>query len=129
MTKNPGGNNGVLNSKQQKTRQSVTKNTEETKTYEDLVKTYITHNKGGKWETLKAPVEDSEGNALKCYQEEQCSLHLQIYSSNGLFPPPYSQDSAVGVVIGVGNIGRQLERFKVDRMNTYLSRDGGLTWF
>jgi hypothetical protein len=45
-----------------------------------------------------------------------------------LFPPPYSQDAAIGVVIAVGNIGRQLERFKVDRMNTYLSRDGGLTW-
>ena len=77
---------------------------------------------------LKAPTEDSEGNPIKCYIEEDCSLHLQIYSSNGIFPPPYSQDSAVGVIMGVGNIGRQLDRFKVDRMNTYLSRDGGMTW-
>jgi Sortilin, neurotensin receptor 3, len=30
--------------------------------------------------------------------------------------------------MAVGNIGKQLERFKVDRMNTYLSRDGGLNW-
>ena len=31
-------------------------------------------------------------------------------------------------MIAVGNVGKELERLKTDRMNTYLSRDGGLAW-
>ena len=92
------------------------------------MKTYITHNKGGKWELIKAPEKTVDGQNYKCYIEDNCSLHLQVYSSNGIFPPPYSQDSAIGVIMAVGNIGTKLERNMIDRMNTYLSRDGGLTW-
>lgn len=54
------------------------------------IRTYITHNKGGKWDLLRSPTHDSEGRPLKCYLEDGCSLHLQIYSSNGIYPPPYS---------------------------------------
>jgi Sortilin, neurotensin receptor 3, len=119
-----------MNSKQQQTRRSVIKNQEEIehRGAEDHIKTLITHNKGGKWDLIKAPTEDVNGEPIKCYLEDDCSLHLQIYSSNGLFPPPYSQDSAIGIIMAVGNLGRGLEKQKVDRMNTYLSRDGGLNW-
>jgi len=51
-----------------------------------------------------------------------------MYSNNGMYPPPYSQESAVGIIMGVGNIGQYLENRKEDRINTYLSRDGGLNW-
>jgi len=95
---------------------------------EDNIRTYITHNKGGKWELIKAPSEDMDGNNIKCYIEDGCSLHLQIYSSNGVFPPPYSQDSAIGIIVAVGNTGFQLERNRPTKMNTYMSRDGGLNW-
>jgi hypothetical protein len=54
------------------------------------VRTFITHNKGGKWELVKAPTEDSDGQKTNCFIEEGCSLHLQIYSSNGMYAPPYS---------------------------------------
>lgn len=30
--------------------------------------------------------------------------------------------------MAVGNLGKHLEKNKLDRMNTYLSRDGGLSW-
>ena len=30
--------------------------------------------------------------------------------------------------MGVGNIGKELERVRADRVNTYLSRDGGVTF-
>jgi hypothetical protein len=30
--------------------------------------------------------------------------------------------------MAVGNVGSKLEKNMVERMNTYLSRDGGLTW-
>jgi len=77
------------------------------------VRTVITHNKGSKWELIKPPTEDSQGRKTNCYLEDGCSLNLQIYSSNGLFAPPYSQESAVGVILAVGNLGDQLERNKV----------------
>jgi hypothetical protein len=30
--------------------------------------------------------------------------------------------------MGVGNIGKRLRKNQIDRVATYLSRDGGLTW-
>ena len=30
--------------------------------------------------------------------------------------------------MAVGNVGNNLYRFKSDRLNTYLSRDGGINW-
>lgn len=77
---------------------------------------------------IKSPTIDSEGRKINCYLDEDCSLHLQIYSSDGMFAPPYSQDSAVGLIMAVGNIGSRLDRALADRMSTYLSRDGGLSW-
>lgn len=75
----------------------------------------MSHNKGGKWELIKAPLYDAAGEPYKkCYVEEGCSLHLHIYSSNGIFPPPYSQETATGLIMGVGNLGKQLNRFKPD---------------
>ena len=69
------------------------------------IRTFITFNKGGKWELIKAPQQDSKGKELKCHVEDGCSLHLQMYSSNGAYPPPYSQKSAVGIMMAVGNVG------------------------
>ena len=43
---------------------------------ESLDKTYITHNKGGKWELIKAPTVDSNGEPINCFIEDGCSLHL-----------------------------------------------------
>lgn len=53
---------------------------------------------------------------------------MQIYSSDGLFAPPYSQDSSVGLILAVGNVGQRLDKTFSDHMSTYLSRDGGLSW-
>jgi len=47
---------------------------------QDSVQTYITHNKGGKWELLRAPTMTSKGKNIDCYIEDGCSLHLEIYS-------------------------------------------------
>lgn len=78
------------------------------------IRTYITHNKGGKWELVKAPTYDSEGKPIKCYTEDGCTLHLHIYSSNGIYPPPYSQESTVGLIMAVGNVGSSLNRYHPD---------------
>jgi hypothetical protein len=42
----------------------------EVKELESNIRTYITHNKGGKWELIKAPETDLEGKSRKCYIED-----------------------------------------------------------
>lgn len=42
--------------------------------------------------------------------------------------PPYSQESAVGVVMAVGSLGDKLNRDRGEKSSTYLSRDGGVNW-
>lgn len=126
------GNSKSMNKKQQRTKEAVTRESsnsnEATRDIDTNIKTYITHNKGGKWELIKAPTADADGKKVACYLDEGCSLHLQIYSSDGNFAPPYSQESSVGLVIAVGNVGANLDKAWSDRMGTYLSRDGGLNW-
>lgn len=52
-----------------------------------------------------------------------------MYSHNdAMYAPPYSQESAVGVVMAVGSIGDKLDLDRGARKGTFLSRDGGLTW-
>lgn len=69
------------------------------------------------------------GKPTQCYKEDGCSLHLNMYTSAGeMFAPPYSQESAIGIVMAVGNVGDKLELDKGARKGTFLSRDGGVSW-
>ena len=43
------------------------------------------------------------------------------------FGPFYSTTNSLGVIIGTGNVGKYLLN-RPDSINTYMSRDGGLTW-
>lgn len=45
-----------------------------------------------------------------------------------MFAPPYSQETAVGIVMAVGTIGDKLDFDKAARRGTFLSRDGGVNW-
>jgi len=61
--------------------------------------------------------------------EDGCSLNLHIYSNQRhSFAPPYSQKSALGIVMAVGNLGHKLDFDSGARKGTFLSRDGGLIW-
>ena len=87
-------------------------------------KTYITFNKGGKWNLIVAPERDSLGKKYDC--GEYCYLNLN--GINSKYPPYYSVDKAVGIIIGNGKIGRYLSQNDED-LSTFLSRDGGVSWF
>jgi hypothetical protein len=77
------------------------------------IKTYITHNKGASWELLRAPASDMRGKPNKCFLEDGCSLHLNMYSNKDkTFAPPYSQESAIGIVMAVGNLNSTRELVK-----------------
>lgn len=102
---------------------------EELEAFDQKIKTYISHNKGASWELIRPPEQDMRGKPTNCFTEDGCSLHLQMYSNNDqMYAPPYSQESAVGIVMAVGSVGDKLDFDKGARKGTFLSRDGGLTW-
>jgi hypothetical protein len=86
--------------------------------------TVITFDKGGEWKPLIAPRKDVDGKTVEC--EGKCHLHLHGRSSNkwGTF---YSSPAATGIIVATGNVGNALSD-RTDEVNTFFSRDAGLTW-
>lgn len=93
---------------------------------ETVVRTVVSFDKGGLWSYLKAPKVDSLGKKIDC-PPDKCWLHLHGISNFKNYAPFYSTENAVGIIMGTGCVGPYL-RFEPDQTNTYLSRDGGLTW-
>lgn len=94
------------------------------------LKTMISHNDGAEWAPLQAPDEDTDGNRWECDvgQPEECSLHLHGYTERTDPRDTFSSPTAVGLMMGVGNVGEHLGS-KVDEDTfTFLSRDGGKSW-
>ncbi|CBZ51174.1 putative sortilin [Neospora caninum Liverpool] len=93
---------------------------------EEVIRTVISFDKGGVWSYLKAPRVDSRGQKIDC-PPDRCWLHLNGITRFSDFAPFYSVENAVGIIMGTGNVGSYLRPEK-DEANTYLSRDGGVTW-
>jgi hypothetical protein len=93
---------------------------------ESVVRTVISFDKGGAWSYLKPPKVDSVGKKINC-PPEKCWLHLHGITNFHNYAPFYSIENAIGIIMGTGNVGAYL-RFEPDQINTYMSRDGGLTW-
>ena len=99
------------------------------KVFQDLdkyKKTVITFDMGGIWSKLNAPIKDSRGRKVSC-KDDKCSLHLNSFTKS-TYGPVYSVESSIGLIMATGNVGYYLEQ-RPDMINTYLSRDGGLSWF
>ncbi|CAG8597060.1 17638_t:CDS:10 [Cetraspora pellucida] len=83
----------------------------------------ITFNDGGAWQKLTPPTSDSDGKPYNC---NGCSLHLHSYTERRDPRDSFSSSSAVGLMIGVGNVGDYLSPY-LDG-DTFLTRDAGVTW-
>ena len=94
----------------------------------DYKKTVISFDKGGIWQPLTPPYKDSNGKRIICESDEGCALHLHSISSNFNFGPMFTTANSLGLILGTGNVGPYLSN-RLDEVNTYLSRDAGLTWF
>jgi hypothetical protein len=96
---------------------------------ERTIRTVVSFDKGAAWSYLKPPRVDSVGKPYECAgrNAEECSLHLHGTTSWDFYAPFYSIETAVGIIMGTGNVGPTL-RFEPEETNTFLSRDGGLTW-
>ncbi|EME89230.1 uncharacterized protein MYCFIDRAFT_55669 [Pseudocercospora fijiensis CIRAD86] len=94
------------------------------------LRTYMTHNDGGDWALIGRPREPPKDMDVKfgCSGSnvEECSLHLHGYTERKDPRDTYSSPSAVGLMIGTGNVGEYLE-YKKDA-DTFITRDGGLSW-
>ncbi|PWN53321.1 Oligoxyloglucan reducing end-specific cellobiohydrolase [Violaceomyces palustris] len=85
----------------------------------------ITHNDGGRWKPLTPPSRDVYRTPYPC-NEVGCDLHIHGYTERDDPRATYSSPSAVGLMLAVGNVGRQLAPYKDS--DTFLTRDGGFTW-
>ncbi|EME49785.1 hypothetical protein DOTSEDRAFT_68531 [Dothistroma septosporum NZE10] len=92
------------------------------------LQTWITHNDGGRWEQLTMSTKKpSEGIKFDCQlNDPKCRLHLHGYTERKDPRDTYSSASAVGLMIGTGNVGEFLDYKK--NADTFITRDGGLTW-
>jgi hypothetical protein len=91
------------------------------------LKTKITHNDGGEWSYMAPPKQDSEGKDYNCGSDlNKCSLNLHGYTERKDVRDTFSSGSAVGVLLGVGNVGEHLSPYSEG--NTFISSDAGVTW-
>lgn len=92
------------------------------------LRTLITHNDGAQWAPLQAPSKDAEGRKYQCDPRDtlKCSLHLHSYTERRDPRATFSSPSAIGLMMGVGNVGQYLGR-KPDA-DTFITRDGGVEW-
>lgn len=92
------------------------------------LRTKITFNDGVDWEYIKPPKKDSSGDSYHCKSNklEHCSLNLHSYTERKDFRDTFSSGSALGMMIGVGNVGDKLLPF--EECSTFLTIDGGKSW-
>jgi len=93
------------------------------------LQTFISHNDGAIWDLLGRPSDPPSGTSYGCKKgsdPKKCSLHLHGYTERDDPRNTYSSPTAVGMLMGNGNVGESLKSF--EEADTFLSRDGGLTW-
>ncbi|KAJ2041482.1 vacuolar protein sorting/targeting protein PEP1 [Coemansia sp. S155-1] len=88
------------------------------------LQTQITIDGGSRWHYLRVD------GSTPCHQTApksgDCALHLHGYTEVSDPENIYSASGAVGLLMGVGNVGPSLRR--IGEADTYLSVDGGATW-
>jgi photosystem II stability/assembly factor-like uncharacterized protein len=95
------------------------------------LQTMITHNDGAEYGFLAPPDTDAAGKNWGCSVTQgkgtsKCALHLHGYTERKNAHNTYSSSSAVGLMMGLGNVGESLTRR--EESDTFLSSDGGISW-
>jgi hypothetical protein len=91
------------------------------------LKTMITHNDGAEWDYLAPPAKDPEDKKYPCSSPPaKCALHIHGYTERSDKSHTYSSASAVGLMLGTGNVGEYLTGQK--DADTFMTSDGGITW-
>ena len=92
-----------------------------------MLKSMITHNDGAEWSYLTPPAEDADGQRFDCSGSlEKCSLHVHSYTDRRDKSHTFYSSSAIGLMLGVGNVGEYLTGKK--DADTFITSDAGITW-
>ncbi|OUM67230.1 hypothetical protein PIROE2DRAFT_40249, partial [Piromyces sp. E2] len=93
-----------------------------------MIQTLMSFNDGSTWDYVKAPSEDSYGKKFDCDpdRDEDCHLHFHSYTERREPRNYFSSETAIGMMVGIGNVGKSLEKYKDS--DTFLTRDAGKTW-
>ncbi|RKP35219.1 hypothetical protein BJ085DRAFT_15402 [Dimargaris cristalligena] len=89
------------------------------------IQSRISFDNGASWRSLAAPGRDSLGHPFQC-DGEGCGLHLNSFTVRSDPVNILSASSAVGLMLGVGNVGSRLLPYRDG--DTFLTRDAGLNW-
>ena len=91
------------------------------------IKSVITHDDGSFWAPLPPPATNLDDQKY-CSGEDvsKCSLHLHGYTERNDPRDSFSSPSAVGLMVGIGNVGEFLE--SASESDTFLTKDGGVSW-
>mmetsp|Transcript_21062 Transcript_21062/g.34791 ORF Transcript_21062/g.34791 Transcript_21062/m.34791 type:complete len:896 (+) Transcript_21062:61-2748(+) len=108
-----------------------------------VVRSRVSFDKGGQWHKIRPPSVDALGVPYKdgdktcdevwktgphgVPEDSPCQLHLTSREHEDLFSRPESHMNATGLVMAIGSVGSQLDAHR-DKVNTYFSRDGGVSW-
>lgn len=93
------------------------------------LQTKISHNDGSEWGYLAPPAKDVDGKGYGCRSDKgdaKCALHLHHYTERDDKKKTFGVSTAVGLMLGVGNVGSSLGDIK--DADTFLSTDGGIKW-
>ena len=91
------------------------------------LKTMITHNDGAEWDYLPPPAVDAEGKKFDCKgSTDKCALHIHGYTERAEKSHTYSSASAIGLMLGTGNVGEYLT--SRNEADTFMTSDAGVTW-
>lgn len=92
------------------------------------LRSQITFNDGAEFRYLNAPQKDSQNRKYSCNVNDvaKCSLNLHGFTERTDIRDTFSSGSAVGMMIGVGNVGDELKPF--NECGTFMTVDAGVTW-
>ncbi len=91
------------------------------------LRTLITHNDGATWKSLSAPLVDSKGKKYKCGKD--CSLNLHSFTErDDPLRDTFSSGSALGMLFGLGNVGKELKPLDDSDTALFFTSDAGATW-
>jgi hypothetical protein len=91
-----------------------------------MLKSVITHNDGAEWDYIPPPKVDGDGKKYCSGPSEECSLHIHGYTERLDKSHTYSSSSAVGLMLGTGNVGKYLTKAK--DADTFMTADAGINW-
>lgn len=90
------------------------------------LRTLFSYDDGRSWKPVPAPPKDSTGKKFCEKDSDNCHLHLHGYTERKRIKNEMSDETAVGTMIGIGNVGSKLLSY--EQASTFVTNNGGKDW-